>query len=162
MNGIASYPLALQLLMQTDGTVTELIELLTKEKLDVIKISSEIEQLENSRQLHRKIYLQGKTSKINWLFAHSLIYLDNLPADFVRDLIEKTIPIGTLWNNYRIETFKQVINKQAEVADSIENSGFSAETELLSRTYQVFSKNKIIMQITEKFPVQVYMQSLEA
>jgi len=156
MNGITEYPLALQLLMQTDGTVTELIELLTKEKLSVIKVSSDIEDKDNAQVLQRRIYLQGMQSQTYWLFAHSVIFLDNLPKEFVSDLIDKTIPIGTLWNDYRIETFKQVISKQAELSKSIEISGFKQGEELLSRTYEVYSQNKIIMQITEKFPIQSY------
>ncbi len=155
MHNIDSYPLALQLLMQTDGTVTQLIKILTNETINVIKIASEIEQ-NPQRVLHRSIYLQGQQSKTDWLFAQSQVFLDNLPTAFVQDLIEKTLPIGTLWNNYRTETFKQIIAKEAEISKGKKRSGFKKGTPLLSRTYAVYSKNHIIMQITEKFPIQKY------
>ena len=149
------YPKALQLLMQTDGTVTELIKLLAKENIIVIKISESIETL-SERILYRHIYLQGEKSKKNWLYAESKIYLDNLPKEFVSDLLEKTIPIGTLWLNYRTETFKQLIKQCEEISIDESTFGFPIGTKMLSRMYQVFNQNKIIMEITEKFPVHKF------
>jgi len=155
MIDLIKYPKALQLLMQTDGTVTELIKLLAKENIIVVKISENIIN-KNERVLFRHIYLQGEDSKKNWLYAESKIYLDNLPNDFVTDLIEKTIPIGTLWLNYRMETFKQLIGQYEEVSTKETPSEFPAGTKMLSRMYQVFNQNKIIMEITEKFPIHKY------
>ena len=149
------YPKALQLLMQTDGTVTELIKLLAKENIVVIKISESIKN-DSERILYRHIYLQGEKSKKNWLYAESKIYLDNLPKEFVSDLLEKTIPIGTLWLNYRMETFKQLIKQCEEISIDKKTFGFSVGTKMLSRMYQVFNQNKIIMEITEKFPVHKF------
>jgi chorismate-pyruvate lyase len=155
MIDLKSYPKALQLLMQTDGTVTELIKLLANENIVVIKLLEKIEQKE-SNILYRHIYLQGEKSKKNWLYAESKIYLDNLPTDFVSDLLDKTIPIGTLWLNYRMETFKQLINQQEEVSNGDSSSAFSINTKMLSRVYKVFNQNKLIMEITEKFPIDKF------
>ena len=58
------YPKALQLLMQTDGTVTELIKLLAKENIVVVKISENIEHGVD-KILYRHIYLQGEKSRKN-------------------------------------------------------------------------------------------------
>ncbi|MCF6288914.1 MAG: chorismate pyruvate-lyase family protein [Proteobacteria bacterium] len=155
MLDLSSYPQSLQLLMQTDGTVTELIKLLAGEDMAVIKVLEQIEQPNSQRILHRHIYLQGKQSKNNWLYAESEIYLDNLAESFVTDLLEKTIPIGTLWINYQMETFKQPISQCTENVDD-DASKFTQGIELLVRVYQVFNQQKCIMQITEKFPVNQY------
>lgn len=155
MLNLQDYPKALQLLMQTDGTVTELIKLLAKENIVVVKLSEDIKH-QNERILYRHIYLQGEKSKKNWLYAESKIYLDNLPIEFVSDLLEKTIPIGTLWLNYRMETFKQLIQQREEVSSSDSSFGFAIGTKMLSRMYQVFNHNKIIMEITEKFPIDKF------
>ncbi len=149
------YPLALQLLMNTDGTVTDLIQLLSGEKIQVVKVSENINKSLNI--LNRHIFLKGEQTQTNWLYAESQIYFDNLPKGFVQDLLEKTIPIGALWVNYRMETFKQLIGQNEEVSTCSNGLGFKFGTELLSRTYQVFSQKSIIMEITEKFPIHRYL-----
>jgi len=156
MNEIQKYPLALQLLMQTDGTVTELIKLLANEDLQVVKILEQKEFKSSQQILHRHIYLQGTQSKTNWLYAQSKIFLDNLPSVFVKDLLHESIPIGTLWTKYRIETFKQVINKQKTLSRGLKHSGFNKGCQILSRTYQVHNKAAIIMEIKESFPIHEY------
>lgn len=156
MNDIKKYPLALQLLMQTDGTVTELIKLLANEDIKVVKLSEEIDSKSNQKILNRHIYLQGLQSKINWLYAQSKIFLNNLPSDFVNDLLHESIPIGSLWIKYRIETFKQVTEKLETVSLGLDQSGFNKGSKVLSRTYQVFNKSVIIMEIKENFPIYDY------
>jgi chorismate-pyruvate lyase len=152
MNALKSYPLALQLMMHTDGTVTELIKLLAQDNIKVVKLSENIDE----KVLFRRIFLQGCTSKKNWLYAESKIHLKNLPNEFVKDLLEKSIPIGSLWQKYRIETFKELMIQFEETASDEGKSGFSKGRKLLCRTYQVFNQGKVIMEITEKFPLDKY------
>ncbi|MFK8011573.1 MAG: chorismate pyruvate-lyase family protein [Marinicellaceae bacterium] len=157
MLDLTLYPKALQLLMQTDGTVTELIKLLSDESIGVKKISENMIEADQ-KILFRRIFLQGEVSQKNWMYAESKVYLENLPEKFVKDLIEKTIPIGTLWLNYRMETFKQLIDQFEEVAQDRDHLGFPKGTKLLSRIYQVYNQNNLIMEITEKFPIKNYSQ----
>lgn len=147
--------MALQLLMKTDGTVTELIKLLSNEDLIVIKLSGHIE---DGRILRRRIFLQGKSSRKNWLYAESEIFLDKLPQNFVNDLIENNLPIGTLWTKYRMETFKQLVKQSNEVTETDTIPGFSNGVEFLTRTYEVFNSANLIMRITEKFPVEHFQK----
>jgi chorismate-pyruvate lyase len=151
MLDLSSFPLSLQVLMHTDGTVTDLIELLAHEKLTVIKLHENTN--EGSSLLTRKIYLQGKKSKINWLCAESKIYLHNLNDNFVKDLIHHSIPIGTLWTKYKIETYKNITEKKEELSIDIEQTGYKPGKKLLLRTYEVFNNQKLIMEITERFPI---------
>ncbi len=154
MLDLSSFPLSLQVLMHTDGTVTDLIELLAHEKLTVIKLHEKIN--ENSSLLERKIYLQGKDSKINWLCAESKIYLKNLSHHFVEDLIHHSIPIGTLWTKYKIETYKNITDKKEELSIDNLKTGYERGERLLSRTYEVFNNKKLIMEITERFPISQF------
>jgi len=154
MKDLTKYPKALQLLMQTDGTVTELIKLLSGEDIKVIKLSEQID--EKSRLLYRHIFLQGVDSGKNWLYAKSKIHLDNLPVKFVDDLLRKTIPIGTLWINYRMETFKKLTNQSEETSEQASDFGFKFGTKLLTRAYHVYNNQKLIMEIKEKFPIIEY------
>ena len=156
MLDLSPFPLSLQVLMHTDGTVTDLIELLAHEKLTVIKLHEKIN--EESSLLERKIYLQGKDSKINWLCAESKIYLHNLEENFVNDLIHHNIPIGTLWTKYKIETYKNITDKKEELSINIEQTGYNSGVKLLSRTYEVFNNQNLIMEITERFPISHFIQ----
>ncbi|MCF6318413.1 MAG: chorismate pyruvate-lyase family protein [Proteobacteria bacterium] len=150
--------MSLQLLMQTDGTVTELIKLLSREDIKVSKISEKMDEINQQKILNRCIFLQGRKSNKNWLYAQSKIYLDNLSNSFVKDLLEKNIPIGTLWVNHRIETFKLLIDQYEETLGDTMSKEFKQGTIVLTRIYHVFNQNKIIMEITEKFPIKPYVE----
>lgn len=158
MLDLKNYPVSLQLLMQTDGTVTELIKLLSKEEVNVTKISEKIDQIKQQKILTRCIFLHGVTSKKNWLYAKSKIYLDNLPQIFVDDLLQGNIPIGTLWTKYQMETFKHLVDQKEEELDENIGKGFEVGSLLLTRVYRVYNQQKIIMQITEKFPIKKYSE----
>jgi chorismate-pyruvate lyase len=147
------YPLSLQLLMQTDGTVTELIKLLTKEHIQVVKLDETIDK--DTNVLIRRIFLQGEETEVNWLYASSKIYLNNLPIEFTKDLLENNLPIGSLWIKYRIETFKQLVDQYEESLSNSTNSVLN-KGKYLTRVYQVFNQKKQIMEITEKFPIIEY------
>ena len=103
------YPLSLQLLMQTDGTVTELIKLLTGEDIKVVKLNESIDKQTNT--LNRRIFLQGNKTHINWLYATSEIYLNNLSIEFAKDLSENNLPIGSLW----IKSFFSLLSWRKEI-----------------------------------------------
>jgi len=160
MINLKKYPLALQLLMKTDGTVTELIKLLAGEEVQVVKLSEKLISKNNERILIREIFLQGAITSKNWLHAHSTIYLDNLPKEFVDDLLKQSIPIGTLWTNYRIETFKLLIDQKEDLLSENIGKDFKKGDKILSRIYQVINAQKIIMEITEKFSVTKYQNLL--
>ncbi|HHL31299.1 MAG TPA: DUF98 domain-containing protein, partial [Oceanospirillales bacterium] len=137
MMNLSNLPLALQLLLQTDGTVTEFIKILAGENVRVVKLSEQITKDHNQADvLYRHIYLQGVKSGINWLYAESKIHLSRLADDFVNDLLKKSIPIGTLWEDYRIETFKQLIGQYQQQAQKTKDSPFKQGTELVCRNYQ--------------------------
>ncbi len=146
--------------MHTDGTVTDLIQLLVQDKVKVVKISEVESQNDSQRILKRRIHLQGCRTGINWIYAESDIYLDNLSGDFVSDLVNHSIPIGALWSKYRLETFKQLITQIEEKSKGISESGFPEGTPLLTREYHVFNINKLIMKITEKFPIHKFVDLL--
>lgn len=157
MTELKKYPFALQLLMQTDGTVTELIQLLTNESIAVKKVSENIHNTNEVKVLDRRIFLQGDHSKVNWMYAQSQIFLDCLPIDFVTDLTTKNIPIGTLWIKYRMETFKELVSMGEELSQGLGCVGYEKAQPLLSRQYDVYNNTQLIMKITEKFPIAQFV-----
>jgi len=160
-----------RVLLITDGTVTELLEQYLGEPIKVVKlyegIKKNLNQLPDLHQriihtndsdfLKRETLLQGQNTLNNWLYAESTIIVDNLATDFRRDLLDSHEPIGKLWSKYRCETYKTIVAAGKEPASSLAKH-FNIQTtdEIITRTYSVYSANKIIMIITEKFPSQFF------
>lgn len=161
-----------RILMVTDGTVTELLEQYTSEKIKVRKLYEAIETqfdqlLPDHTQyltesdlpvLKRTILLEGQQSKKSWLYAQSSILLDNLHTGFRSDLLASREPIGRLWEKYRYETFKTILDFEKRPAKEL--GGYfdlPDDSIMISRTYRVYSGNKPIMIITEMFPDTLFL-----
>ena len=71
------------------------------------------------------------------------------------------IPTNQLANSgsdQKVETFKEIIASGEEPANELSNYFcIEPEANVLFRTYSVFSKGKIIMIITEKFPQSYFL-----
>ena len=117
LNGLSNFQ---QILLITDGTVTELLEYYLGESIKVKKLyerlESDIKCLSRSHipyidqndfpVLERKVLLQGDSTLRNWLYAETSILIDRLPLEFRDDLMISNKPIGKLWSKYRFETYK--------------------------------------------------------
>jgi chorismate-pyruvate lyase len=158
-----------RIILITDGTLTDILEAYLLEPLRVLKISEKVEvtskdipilELEaGSEVIDRKIFLQGKNSKKNFLYAESKIVIGRLDEDFQNGLLKSQTPIGHLWLKFRLESFKEIIDSGKEPVNEL--SAYFIDTEpkdqLLFRTYRVFSNRKPIMMITEKFPQSYFI-----
>ena len=152
-----------RILLIADGTLTKLLEISLDERMQIIKlleevfpVSSPIEELEleaGQAIVERKILLQGKLSRRNWLYANSIIVLNRLEKDFQDKLLNSHEPIGKLWIAHKIETYKEIITARREPAGDL-GVHFQIDPQqiLLSRTYRVFCQRAPVMMITEKFP----------
>lgn len=158
-----------RIILISNGTLTELLEHLVDEPLQVVKLhesinatSNEIAYLnlpKNQQVITREICLQGKNSGQNWLYAKSKIVLERLPLSFREDLLDSQIPIGKLWAKHRVETYKEIELPFSEMAEKLAlYFNIAPEKELLGRTYRVFSNQQPIMMLTEKFPASFFKQ----
>ncbi|MDJ0519077.1 MAG: chorismate pyruvate-lyase family protein [Trichodesmium sp. MO_231.B1] len=105
-----------RVLLTTDGTVTEMIEAYLFEQIQLLKMSEnlistdrDIWQLQLSKGekvIERKIFLKGKISSRNYIYAESILALERLEENFRKELLETQTPIGKVWRQQRIETFK--------------------------------------------------------
>ena len=152
-----------RILLKANGTVTAMLEAYLSEPIQVVKLSEHLAQMKlelpnlkldrEERVIARKVLLQGKISKCNFIYADSLILLDNLDERFTNSLLNTKIPIGKLWSEHKVETFKEIIDSGMESANELANYfGIEPQSNLISRTYAVYSHAKITMIITEKFP----------
>ena len=159
--GLADLSRFQRILLITDGTVTTLLEHFVDESILVYKVNETIQQNvtslsdhhESTNVLQRDIFLQGKKSGKNWLYAQSTIFIEHLSADFRHDLLASNQPIGKLWIKYQLETYKSIVSIKEEKAQTLAPY-FHIDTQdrIISRTYRVISQKKTIMIITEKFP----------
>lgn len=158
--------------MITNGTVTELLEHYLEESIIVEKLYEDIMTYFNripghqsliieidSPVLVRKVILKGKSSLNNYLYAESSILLNQLPHDFRHDLIYSHMPIGKLWSKYRFETYKAdfVVQREKAGTDLANYLNISSDSDVLSRTYCVYSRGERTMIITEKFSVECFV-----
>jgi chorismate-pyruvate lyase len=160
-----------RIILTTDGTLTEILEAYLSEKIRLVKLSEIIEPVTQNISLldincgqeviARKILLQGKISQNNWVYAESILVPDRLDEKLKNGLLVSQEPMGRLWLEHRLETFKEIVDSAREPAEDLADY-FKIEKsdKLLSRTYRVFSGRRPIILITEKFPETFYRDAI--
>jgi chorismate-pyruvate lyase len=158
-----------RILLTTDGTVTDMLEAYLCEQIQLLKLSEELvntthyiqhmELPEGSEAIERKILLRGRISRKNYLYAESIVVLDRLEDSFRNELVNTKTPIGKLWLEKRVETFKEIIDSGKHPSGEL-SQYFNIEPEenIFFRTYCVLSNKKYTMMITEKFPESYFLK----
>lgn len=152
-----------RILLTTDGTVTEILEAQFWEKINLIKLFQEqrisdvdipyLEIKAGTEILVRKILLQGDTSKTNYIYAESILVPDKLDQHLQDGLINSDKPLGRLMIEAKTETFREILScKEEKATELAEHFDQKPDSILVSRTYRVFTDQKPIILITEKFP----------
>ncbi len=159
-----------RIILHNGGSLTKLLEVMLGEELKLNKISEQIKKSTQEiptlnlstgdQMMSRKITLYGHHSKTHYIYAESLIATKNLADDFADALINTNVPIGKIWEMLKIETYKKVVAWGKVPANQIGlHFNVSPMEPLLYRTYLVYSQQKPIMQITEKFPQRFFRDS---
>jgi chorismate-pyruvate lyase len=157
-----------RIILTTDGTLTDILEAYIFEQIKVIKISEtlspaleDMEVLElkkNTDIIDRRVLLQGKISRKNFIYAESIIIPDRLDEQFREELLKSKTPIGRLWLEYKMETFKEIVDSKKRIADELAPYfNIQPEDYLFSRTYRVFSGRRPTLMITEMFPESYFL-----
>jgi chorismate-pyruvate lyase len=160
-----------RIILTTDGTLTEILGAYLSEKITLVKLSETIEPITQDISLldisggqeviERKILLQGKISRNNWVYAESILIPDRLDENLKNELLVSQETMGRLWLEHRLETFKEIVDSAREPAEDLADY-FKIERsdKLLSRTYRVFSGRRPIILITEKFPETFFREPM--
>ena len=152
-----------RVLLTTDGTVTEMLEAYLLENMKIVKLAEDLVSSHNdipalklqkgTSIIERKILLQGKISHKNFLYAESVIVPERLEERFQDDLLKSKTPIAKLWLQYKVETFKEIIDSGKEPTGQLADYFLvEKDDKILFRTYIVFTNRQPVMMITEKFP----------
>jgi len=158
-----SLDLLQRILLVTDGTLTDTIAAAFSEEIGLRKLELEtrpaccrIESLDlNEGQLvmKRKVLLVGQSTGKTYVYAESLLAVDRLSPQFRQGLIVTNTPLGRLWSEHRLETWKELLQvdrvQMGELACHFQPTN---RCDLLTRTYRLISGGRPIMLITECFP----------
>jgi len=150
-------PTPLRICAGTDGSVTFLLELLTKAQVEVVTkcqvvkeaTSDEAETLmiePGSPVNHREVLLIA--NNIPYVYARSLTPIDPLPLTIKGDLMQADIPIGGILRKYKLETRRDILT-----IDTHKGSGIFYGMTVISREYVIIHGGKILMWINEQFPI---------
>jgi chorismate-pyruvate lyase len=165
MTDTADLSLFEQILLATDGTVTDLIALYAAEPIRVQKLEQtisegsaappELDCAPPTRLLVRKILLSGATR--NFLYAESQFVLDRLPESIREPMLHTERPVGLLWKEARLETFREVIGQSIGARAAIaQHFGVSSHRDFMSRTYVVHHAGRPLGMITEAWPLHYF------
>ncbi|MFZ0256872.1 MAG: chorismate pyruvate-lyase family protein [Gammaproteobacteria bacterium] len=152
-----------RILLTTDGTLTDILEAYVWEPIEIVKLMQEnltvpkaiphLDIATHTEVLHREVLLRGTRSAKNYLHATSLLVLDRLDPDLREDLITTQEPLGKLMIQARLETFREIVRCSLQKAvDMGKFFGEPPDSELISRTYRIFTRSRPFILITESFP----------
>lgn len=158
-----------QILLNTDGTVTDLIALLAGESIHITKLEQELivdrgpaalELDDEQNLLKRVVLLSGKQK--HYLYAESYFVLEQMPSSMQIQLLETDTPIGLLWKQARLEMYREVVEQKVESRPDLclHFSDMEGES-FLSRSYVVYHGGRPLGLITEKFPASYFASPLE-
>jgi len=161
----SSLDLLQRVLLVNDGTLTDTLEAAFLEPIALCKVSidtapaeramAELELGAGAPVMTRRILLCGESSGRNYVYAESWLALDRLPPRFREELVESDAPMGRLWSEHRLETWKELlavrIHKMGGLARYFDST---EDADCLIRRYRVISGGRPLMVITEYFPAR--------
>ncbi|MFZ2410659.1 MAG: chorismate pyruvate-lyase family protein [Candidatus Methanoperedens sp.] len=149
-------PACLRICAGTDGSVTQLLEMLTGKTVDVktleqgvIKAAPDIAKLldiEAGDEVNSRLVTLNAGGTV-YALAKSLAPLKRMPQPVRDDLMKADIPIGKILREHKLETRRDIINMEIVQRD------FFGDVPVLSREYRIIYENKALMWINECFPV---------
>jgi len=159
-----------KILLSTDGTVTDLVALYAGEEIHVHKVRQEIVVCQPSallgcespvQVLYRQILLRGRQR--TFLHADSQFIFGRFSPDMQQQLLHTDQPIGLLWKQERLETYREIIEKAvircphlAHYFELPEDAWF------VSRTYLIHHGGQPLGAITEQWPASWFTDGAAA
>ncbi len=149
-------PACLRICAGTDGSVTQLLEVLTRKTVEVktleqsvIKATPDIAALldiEIGDEVNSRLVTLDAGGTI-YVLAKSLAPVKRMPKVMRDDLMRADIPIGRILREHKLETRRDILNME------IVRQDFFGDVPVLSREYRIIYENKVLMWINECFPV---------
>ena len=149
-------PACLRICAGTDGSVTQLLEVLTGKSVRVETIHqrvikatpgiAKLLEIETGDEINSRL-VALKVDNVVYVMAKSLAPLKRMPQAVKDDMMKADIPIGRILRDHKIETRRDILKMDIVKRD------FFGKTPVLSREYNIIYQNKVLMWINECFPV---------
>ncbi|MEM8772546.1 MAG: chorismate pyruvate-lyase family protein [Pseudomonadota bacterium] len=161
-----------RIMLACDGTFTFQLEAFMREPVEVDILDYELRPAgekpaaildaeAGASMWERKVLLRGAKTGTPFVFAHSFIDVDRLPAALARDLEASPAGIGRLFVDYRLSIYRELVGYFFE--DGSNYAPFFPDREQLSflaRVYRVTFHGRPVMLITEKMPRDLFSTSV--
>lgn len=157
-----------KIILVTDGTVTDLLGLYTGQSIYVKKLDQEISiggQGEvylctpGTPLLKRSVLIRSKIE--NYVYAESTFIFENLSRSTQYKLLETDQPIGQIWKEEKLESYRKIIAYNKEFSERVATFfNLPRESKIVSRTYLIFHNKTVLGTITEKFPMNNFKKNV--
>lgn len=149
-------PACLRICAGTDGSITQLLEVLTGKSVKVetisqgsIKATDKIARLldiETGDEVNKRL-VTLKVNGIVYVLAKSLAPIKRMPKGVKDELMRADIPIGRILREHRLETRRDILKME------IVHRDYFGDLPVLSREYKIIYNNAVLMWINECFPM---------
>lgn len=150
-------PTCLRVCAGTDGSVTFLLEIMTRYPTAVVteyqhiipadEQMAELFEVDVGADINERV-VTLTAADVPYVFARSLSAIEKMPEGVRCDMMKADIPIGRILRDHDIET-----RRDFESIDIVEDEPLFGAQKLLSRSYRIVHHNGVLMWINEKFPV---------
>lgn len=149
-------PTCLRVCAGTDGSVTFLLEIMTKHETQVITHNQHIVPADEKMaailgtdvgvDVNCRI-VKLVAGDVPYVYARSLSPIERMPEEVRQDMMRADIPIGKILRNHDIET-----RRDFDSIEIKEKPLFGADF-VLSRSYKIVHEGDVLMWINEQFPI---------
>ncbi|WP_340818867.1 chorismate pyruvate-lyase family protein [Methanolobus sp. WCC4] len=150
-------PTCLRVCAGTDGSVTFLLEIMTKHPTAVVtenqhvipadEKAADIFGVAVGADINERV-VTLTAGDVPYVFARSLSAIEKMPEGVRSDMMKADIPIGRILRDHNVET-----RRDFESIDILEDSPLFGAQKVLSRSYRIVHHNGVLMWINEIFPV---------
>lgn len=154
-----------RILLTTDGSITKILEAITEKEIKIKTVEQRIISADKSIAGILEINVGDKVNfrivnilADNEVVGHAVSYtpLNRLDKSFREDLMRADIPIGKIIKKHKLEVRREInwggVVKAEKFAEIF---GISASDSILSRNYNIIHRGKILINITEYFPLNL-------
>jgi chorismate-pyruvate lyase len=150
-------PTCLRVCCGTDGSVTFLLEIMTRKS---VSVTTEFQHTIKADRAMAALLNVEEGSDVNdrvvrlfagdtiFVQARSLSPLERMPETMREQLMRADIPIGRILRSHNLET-----RRDMDALEILEGDPTVNGIPVLSRSYKIVHKNHILMWINERFPI---------
>lgn len=150
-------PTCLRVCCGTDGSVTFLLEIMTRKS---VSVTTEFQHTIKADRAMAALLNVEEGSEVNdrvvrlfagdtvFVQARSLSPLERMPETMREQLMRADIPIGRILRSHNLET-----RRDMDALEILEGDPTFNSIPVLSRSYKIVHNNHILMWINERFPI---------